>query len=279
MKKTISLTDKDRHQLKLLAGMIDAGANEFLKDINIDTLSLKQFLLYLNFAAVNSYSEAIYKLCLDMRPFAAIVILRSIVEAFINSGYILIHNSDKRVILFSMEDSYYRKGLSNEMITFLGKHSQFEKGRFNRIWLRKGINKIDKELDVYRKKHGFQFKSKKDFRKKYHTNLLDRARTTDRRLKNPNFEHMYILVYRYFSEYAHLTARGLNHFVKKYPNHYEIIVGQYNEVGHIIGTVFTIYLYFLSELKKRKMLRKSFPLKKFNKIWNEEFNKKKRQKK
>jgi hypothetical protein len=276
MKKTISLTDKDKYRLKLLAEMIDAGANEFSRDIKIDALSRKQFFLYLNFAAVNNYSEAVYKLCSDMRPFAASVILRSIVEAFINMGYLLSHNSDKRCVLFSMEGSYYKRSLSNEIIAFFSKHHQFEKGRFNIASFKKAIKKVNREIDLYKKNHGFQFNSKKDFEKEYHTNLLERARVADRRFKNPIFEHTYILAYRYFSEYAHLKAVGLNHFVKEYPNHYEMMAGQYNEVGHIIGTVMTIYIYFLSELKKRKMLRKSFPFKKFDRVWNEEFNKKKK---
>ena len=94
----IALTNTDVQRLGKLGEMIDTGASEFTKKIKLDSLSLKQELLYFNFIAVNNYSEAIYILCKDMRPYPAIVILRSIVEAFINTAYILTHNSDKRAI-------------------------------------------------------------------------------------------------------------------------------------------------------------------------------------
>lgn len=271
----IELKEMDKVRLSLLAEMINTGSDEFSKKIKLDSLNIKQELLYLNFAAVNNYAEAIFKLCLDMRPHPAIVILRSIVESFINTAYILTHNSDKRAVLFVMEDSYYRNGLANEIINFLNKHPQFENGRFNRKTLNEGITKTSEEIDFYKKRFKLNFKNKRDFESNYHSKLIERAKAVDRRIKNPNFEHTYILVYRYFSEYGHLSMRGLDHFIKKdiVNGNHEIMAGQDNEVDHIISMTYTMYLFFLSQLKKRKMLSSKFPLQKFDGYWKSEFNK------
>lgn len=250
--------------------MIDTGANEFAKEIEITNLSLKQTLLYLNFAAVNNYSEGIYKLCSDLRPFPAIVILRSIVEAYINTGYILTHNSDKRAVLFSMEDSYYRKGLVNEVITFLDKYPKFEKDDFTRKNLKPALEKIDNQIEIYKKRYKLNYANKKDFEKDYHKNLLERAKAADRRIRRPDFEHTYIFVYRYFSEFGHLSARGLDHFViKDQGGNHEVIASQYHEMDHVVSMTYTIYLYFLSELRKRMMLSNNFPFAKFDKKWKD----------
>lgn len=272
--KAISLSELDKKRLENLAEMINIGSEEFTKKLNLDSLSLKQELLYLNFAAVNNYVEAIFKLCLDMRPHSAIVILRSIVEAFINTAYILTHNSDKRAVLFSMEDSYNRNGLANEIIIFLNKHPQFEKDSFNRETFKEGLIKTTEEIEFYKKRFKLNYKNKKDFEKQYHVKLLERAKAVDRRIRKPDFEHTYILVYRYFSEFGHLSMRGLDHFIKKdvIQGNHEIMASQDNEVDHIISTTYTMYLFFLNELKKRKMLNKEFPIKRFNKYWNDEFN-------
>ena len=274
MDKTIFLSDEDVRSLGCLAEMIDAGAKEFTKKIKLDNLSLKQELLYFNFIAVNNYSEAVYVLCKDMRPYPAIVVLRSIVEAFINVAYILTHNSDKRALLFSMEDSYYRKGLTTEISVFLTKHPEYEKDRFNREMFKGALEIIEKELEVYNKNLKLKLKNKDDFKKHYHVDLIERAKAVDRKLKKPNFEYIYILVYRYFSEFGHLSMRGLDHFIiKKADGNHEATASQHTEVRHIIATTYTMYLYFLSALKKRHLLDKNFPLSKFTKYWKNEFNK------
>ncbi len=142
----IKLEEADVNRLKSLAEMINMGSGWFTKEINLDDLSHKQLILYLNFGAVNNYAEAIYVLCSDMRPFPAIVVLRSIVEAYINTAYMLTHNSDKRIVLFSMEDSYYRKGLSEEFKKFLHTYPEYEKERFDSDILEEGIKITKKEV-------------------------------------------------------------------------------------------------------------------------------------
>lgn len=266
----ISMSEKDKKLLDFLAEMVNAGTNEITKGDKTTDLSLKQKLLYINFAAINNYSEGIYKLCADLRPFPAIVILRSIVEAFINTAYILTHNSNKRAILFSMEESYYKKGLINEFLVFLNKYPKFEKDDFTRENLKSGLERIDKQVEFYKKKYKLNYLNRKDFEKDYHITLLERAKAVDRRIGRPDLEHTYLLAYRYFSEFGHLSAKGLNHFIVKDPtSNHEIIASRHDEVGHIISMTYTIYLYFLSELKKRKMLSKVFPFIKFDKKWKE----------
>lgn len=270
--KTISLTQDNLKKLEVLAEMINTGSDEFLSEIELDKLSLKQELLYINFAVVNSYSEAIFKLCSDLRPFPANVLLRSIIESFINTAYILTHNSDKRALLFSLDDSYYRKGLGNEIITFLKKYPKFQKENFNIEIFEQGLNKIDEEIEMYKSKFGLVFSNKKEFERAY-PSLIERAKAVDRRIGKPNFEHTYILVYRYLSEFGHLSMRGLDHFIKRDSGgNHEILASQHSDVDPVISMTYTIYLFFLDQLKKRKLLRKDFPLGKFNKYWKDIFN-------
>lgn len=50
------------------------------------------------------------------------------------------------------------------------------------------------------------------------------------------------------------------------------MASQDNEIDHVVAMTYTMYLFFLNELKKRKMLGKDFPLRRFNKLWKDEFD-------
>lgn len=268
----LKLNINDQQKLNALAEIINEVSNEFTIKTIIDNLSIKQQLLYLNFVVVNSYSEAIFKLCIDFRPLPANVILRSLVESFINTAYVLTHNSNKRALLFTLEDSFYRKGLATEVITFLKKYPQFEKGEFNSQSFGKALINIQREIDFYKSRYNLDYKNRKDFVKDYPA-LIDRAKAVDNRINKPDFEHIYTLVYRYLSEFGHLSMRGLNNFVIKDLNgNFEMIASQHNDISVVISMTYTIYLYFVDQLKKRKILRNNFPFSKFDKYWKKYFN-------
>lgn len=266
------LKPNDQSKLNALAEIINEVSNEFTAKRIIDNLTIKQQLLYLNFVVINSYSEAIFKLCVDFRPLPANVILRSLVESFINTAYILTHNSNKRALLFTLEDSFYRKGLASEVVNFLKKYPQFEKGEFSSESFQKALVKIQSEIDFYKTKYNLSYSNKKEFEKDY-PRLIDRAKAVDRRIRRPDFEHIYTLVYRYLSEFGHLSMRGLNNFVHTDTNgNFEMLASQHNDIGVVISMTYTIYLYFVDQLKKKKLIHQSFNIKKFDKYWKDYFN-------
>lgn len=257
-----------------LSTLIDAvGDNLLTKKIHIDSLNVKQTILYLTFAAVNSYSESIYVLIRDFRAYPASIIMRSIIEAYINTGYILSHNSDKRAYLYSLEDSYYRLGLLDSVDQYYKKYpNQKQRSSIDVGQLLAAKPAITEELAAYTKV-GLNYNNHKLFSKDY-GNLLQRALAVDRRRKGGNFEHVYIWIYKYFSEFGHLSMRGINHFIKNdNQGNKMVLAGQSEEnIEMLIVTLYTIYLYFLTQLVDRDLIEKSFPLAKFVRVWKTSIN-------
>lgn len=235
------------------------------------------------FGVVNSYSEAVFNLCKDFRPGPSIVLLRPILEGWINATYFLSHNHENRLRALVMYDSFSKLGLLEEMRIFSK----------NYPWITEKTVLCEKNLEAMRKKvekdieelkqNGLNFQSKNEIKSLsyFDESILDRARKADRKHKNPNpqkplhpFEYQYQVVYRYFSDYSHISLVGTNNFLKKRDDGWDFMASQSNDdVEMVLVTLDVFYLSFLNKLKTLKLI--SVPnLSKFNKHLNTKLSKK-----
>ena len=264
MDKEAKLSTKDQEILEKMAEMVNFIKGEFTKrPIYKHKLTPKQTLVVTMFAAVNSYTEAIFELCKQSRPEAAIVILRSLIEAWINSNYVLGHPNENLLWVFAIEDSYYRGSLVDQIKDLYKRYPKLRSKWHPRKKLKEMRSITENELNAYKSKLGISFKNKEEFDKAW-GRLKSRAQHIDRRLnkkskgKAGGIEHTYILVYKYFSEYVHLQMRGLQHFwVRGKMGDTLILDKNPSHLTHVLVTTYIMYLYFASRLKQYKLIDSS----------------------
>lgn len=279
MDRIPKLSEQDQNVLKELAEMVNFVKDELTKQtIYRRELKPKQTLVISMFAAVNSYTEAIFELCKQSRPEAAIVILRSIVEAYINSNFVLGYSNNKLLWIFAIEDSYYRKSFVQLQEEYYKRYPKQRGKILTKKKLKELESLIEKELQTYGSKLGISFKNKGEFDKVWR-NLIYRAQSVDKRLKKRlkdkagELEKTYLLVYKYFSEYTHLQMRGLQHFWTKTDKGDILLIDKNpGNINHVLATTYILYLYFANRLKQYKLINCS--LSKFANFFDNQINRK-----
>jgi len=273
---SLIFTDKDKKLLKNLKEIIDFGNSQITGSYNINSFNNKQLTIFLAFGAINNYSGAIYKLCEDFRAIPAIVLLRSVFEAYINIFYITKTNSDKRIVLFWIEAWKDRITMLNELTSFRKKYPNHKniKSFMDESTVAQIKLETEQKIKNTRKNHKLTTKQK-------HPDLITVTRKLDQAIpeksRNGKFEYNYHILYRYFSPFAHLNASGINNFLKQKPDgSHDFITNQSNDlIGEVLASTFSFYLEFLSYLKKYKLLDKKISLTKFNKMFRNDISKKK----
>jgi len=255
----LKLSNEEKNNLIMFRDMVDYGSSVLSNsEIKINQLTPKQKYLLMIFTAINNYAEGIYVLCNSFRPEPAIIILRSLVEAYINTGILLSPNSNNRLWLMYIEDAFYSKGLIKEVINFYNNYPNLKPNNqgYKEKHLKTIIDKQQKVISRYSKGFKEDFSSHKKFTQKHPEvkSLLKRAKMADKRLKRGSFEYNYIMVYRYFSEYTHLNLKGMSHFFITTDKGFEGISSQSSNINHIVVTAYFMYLYFLEKLQYYKLL-------------------------
>jgi hypothetical protein len=278
MSELLDHSQKSQDLLKILAEMMNSSLEALNHaEIQMSVLNLKQTYLILIFGVVNSYSEAVFELCKQHRPKPAMVLLRSILESWINSAFFLSHNNENRLFALMMYDSFTQLGLVNELDVFSRKYPWLVKNSvISKENISKMRDKVENDLELYRKK-GLKFKTKKDLESApfFEKHLIERAKKADMNQKgsysgksNHPFEHQYLMVYRYLSDFTHVSLIGTNNFVVKTEEGYDLIASQSNEnVEMQLVTLFVFYLSFINKLKQYKIV--TVPnLNKFNRFFS-----------
>ncbi len=279
MPKTLKRSKKSQELLEILAEMMNSSINALNDaEVQMSKLNLKQTYLLLMFGVVNSYAEAVFELCKQYRPRPTMVLLRSILEVWINSAYFLSHNSDNRLYGLMMHDSFSKLGLVEEMDVFARKYPWIIEGSvITPETISEMRSKVDEELEIYRKR-GLIFGKKKDLEAStfFEKSLIERARIADRRYRGSDsskpghpFEYQYLIVYRYLSDFSHVSLTGTNNFIVKTEEGYDLLASQSNDgVEMELVTLYVFYLSFLNKLKQYKIV--SVPeLSRFNKFFNQ----------
>lgn len=117
------LSEIEIKHLKYLSELIDYGSSLLMNISKQDFTKLQNFLLF-NHVAINNFSEGIYILCLDARPYPAYVILRSLFEAYTNTEYIKQGDSTRKLSLYAKEGFSVRKTIANEFEGFVKKYPE-----------------------------------------------------------------------------------------------------------------------------------------------------------
>ena len=266
-----SLTQKDLRFLESFRELLEFGGglfnNQSFQLPQQESFYKRNFLL-LTFGAIHNYAETVYILCKNMRPQAAIVLLRSIFEAYLNMHYLMNVRSNKRLALYVVKDVREHIKIVNSFLSLIKRHPRLE----NKYGMTTKAT-----LDAMKKKHEDIEASMRSLNKIPITlglkSLEERAREYDRRIgskaRKGEMEFNYHLLYRQFSSCAHLTPTGLQEFIKDTPEGREFILDQSEKIEPVVTTTFQLYLNLLKYLDKWKLISKDISFKKFNRILKE----------
>ncbi len=283
MGKLTPLSTEDQKMIESLAEFVDDVKNNLCsKTIYINALKPKQFFILSMYAAVNSYTEAIHDLCKLRRPEAAIVILRSITEAWINSVYILSSTNDRALHHYALEGSYNKKSLVQQFREFYEKYPKLRTAVLTDEALMKMEAIAMQELQNYKVKINIDYANKNEFKDVW-GDLYKRSVWSDTRLKKRQkdkaggIEHTYMLVYRYLSDYTHLSVTGLEHFWTKdtHGSRYLTLDKNPEKLDMILATNYSLYLYFAAKLKQYNLIDSS--LSKYTNFFDKNILKKNKQ--
>lgn len=275
------LTDKQDLSLKNFSEILIFG-NDCLSKVEIHPYKIrpKKYILFCTMIAVQSYSEAILKL---MKPDniyskAAEILMRSLVEAYINLNYVYSDRTKKNAMLFILESE-------NDKIDFAKKHQTLWK-KYPKWKLEFGtIKKIEDWNKFFQDKHQLLKKIEKKYDQPLSKlpNILDRAIAFDKqykqnkklpqniilkRLERKSLEKYYILYYKYFSQIAHLTMPGLEQFIRIDQNGktWIYIDGETVDIERIVPITFIIYMAILAHFLKQFKLYDKSTFEKFKKM-------------
>ena len=224
----------------------------------------RKTVLFMMTGVVQSYSGAVLSLLKNGQTNGAEVLLRPIVETFINLNYIFIYGSEKNALRFIFEDEYDRRKLGNKIKKFLEKYPTY-KTNFDHMDTPADWDKYIKERNKSIKKLNTINKRKYGEELKELPSLYDRAVAVDNdniartgKLKN-SLEWWYVTMYWLFSGITHITPREMNGFIKREDTGgYTFITdGNLNSVERVAITTFTLYYEFLRLMAKQFKL---FPL-------------------
>lgn len=268
MEKTLMLTEKQQKVLKELEELLEFGFTKISGiEVHLLKMRLKKGLVYFMTGAVHSYSDAILRLIREGKTAAANVILRSLIESYINLNYILLGRSELNALRFIIEDSVNRRKLGKDIKSFLEKNPSFETsmGRVMddpKAWDR-FIKERQDEIDFVKRKRKLK-------RLRNLPDLKQRAIEVDKVVGKPTLEWWYLTIYWLFSHYSHLKARGLNAFLVKRRDASGYLFnlnGNLEDIEKIVVTTYAIYISFLMEMSKRFGVPTAVELKPYKQIF------------
>lgn len=259
MENLVSIPHKESEIIDKLEQLLDFGAKSF-STIRIEHDSdLKSALLFELMGAVHNYSEAILLLMRGGKVQAGIVLQRSLVEALINTEYILTEKTEDHAARFILDDEYDRKRFMDDLDKFKQKYPDHNK--LTELYkspkeAQKFISERVASIDEIERKYGKSLGLPK---------LRNKAIEVDQLKKNSNLEFTYLTIYWFFSGLAHLTARGLNNFIEQQDNKNRFIIGTTTEgIERLAISTFTIYLGFLGTMSNHFGTPPDSDLKSFN---------------
>ena len=211
----MELSDKQKKVLKDLGELLTFGYSILASTEIKISQRLKRVMLFHIMGTTQSYAEAVLKLIRPENIYdkSAEVLMRSLIESFINLNYMYCGRDEKNVRNFIMDEIAEKIKFSNRYKNFLTRHPSWtiEFGHIKTItdWQAFDSN-LTKQIDKISKRYKQNFKS---------LNLIDRAIAIDKHLesggkltKSNSLEYYYVTYYSYFSDVAHLGGNGLSRF-------------------------------------------------------------------
>ncbi len=236
----MELSDKQKTLLQNFKELLIYGNNEFAKvGLKQKRTSLKKRLLFFMMGATQSYAESILKIITPVTEHPAIydkpalVLLRSLTENLININYIHACKTQANAARYwidflqqtvkfggnykALMEKYPKAQYPDWDLTF--GYGGRDKRNINKPtdW-DKFMRKLERQINSLQKRYKLPTKSQLP-------NIKDRCIECDNYLKAKGklnqgncLEKLYVTYYPYFSQITHLTAPGLNTFIKSLPD-------------------------------------------------------------
>lgn len=245
----------NEYQTNLLKNyqQIIAYGNQKMKAVELRRVKvrLKKQVLYFMMCAAQSYSESILRLVSlpTIYDKAAEVLMRSLVELYINLNYIYTGRNQKNALIFIVDSINERIDFAQKYKKFMEKHPTW-KIPFGKITKPDDWDAFiqDKKREIANGEKHFKIKLPKklpDIRARaiiFDGNLALRNKLT----KKKSLEYYYVAYYKYFSQIAHLTMPGLERFFTETENGLFLnIDGKPEDLDRVVTISYQFYFVIL----------------------------------
>jgi hypothetical protein len=216
--------------------------------------SNKKLLLFEMATASHALADGILTLARSNKSDAARIVLRSMLENYINAGYIVSTNTDNHLLRFVIDQERRQRDSVGYMIKYQKEHDYKSTAeRLSVDNLKKRVAEIDATLDQAERDYPHLAESEGA------TSLLARACKIDQHQKrqghppNTPFEWYYYTVYDLFCQPTHLGSKGLDAFIDKTTWHLRL-EGLTSDTDQAVFIAFTYHLGILNILTEEKYL-------------------------
>ena len=205
--------------------------------------------------AMNNYAKGIKFLMEKDDVLSADVLLRTLIEGFINIFYISADNSSIRAISYILED-YRTREKNVKTIKELIKNGEIVDNFFPELSTPEQCDEYIKKLEDKKNKNLLNLKANlqiniNDKELIFPRNLYERA-------DKANLQSVYKILYPYLSNLIHVSSSGLKDFIKIVDDKYIIdIKNSETEKIRLLDTAYRIYLKTIEELYKQFNINKN----------------------
>ena len=245
-KKTLTLKEKINF-LKSLQEY-NVGRLEQVNDKIYDSGNLQRHVILQLGIAMNHYFKSLIEALETFNTIAANLILRSLVEAFINNEYIMKDDTQKRVVAFILDDYRIRK-IKLEIIKNLIGTTPEEAELIPEL---STIEKCDKQLEKIKND---EIKELSYLNDKYDIEIEKSELTflnIEQRAKKAKIKDIYNVLYRQLCPVTHLNSSGLKKLIKFENKKYSIILLDHeDEIKKIIPIIYDIFLLTMENILKK----------------------------
>jgi hypothetical protein len=198
--------------------------------------------------AMNHYVKSLIEALETFNIIAANLVLRSIVEAFINNEYIMQDDTQKRVAAFILDDYRIRKIKLENIKNLISNNTEAAE-------LIPGLSTIERCDKQLKKIQNDEIKELSYLNKKYEIEI-DISELTflniEQRSKIAKLKDNYYALYRKVCPVTHLNSSGLKKLIKFDSNKYSIItLDKKSEIENIIPIIYDISLLTMKNILKR----------------------------
>lgn len=265
---TMTLTTKQDLLIENLGELLIYG-NENISKAEMHPFKIrpKKYILFCAMSAAQSYSEAILKLMKPENIYdkAAEVLLRSLVETYINLTYVYSSKTSDNAFVFIVDSIKDKINFAEKHQTLWEKYPKW-KLEFGTIKESSGWDKFIKEqeenitqAEKKNKKPIISLPGLVDRAIVFDTQYVKRRksgvskRIAIKRLERKSLEKYYVLYYKYFSQLAHLTMPGLEQFMRidGSGRTWIDIDGLPSSIERVVPITFVIYLSILNHFLKQ----------------------------
>lgn len=259
------LPEKEKVLLQNIEELLDF-INRELSNCPLDYRNIrgKKKFLYLAYGDLFTKASGALTLLKESRTIACNIVLRSIIEVYINIEYVFADRSDNNLLQLYIDDSIELKKLGNKISSFFHRNPDHKfftdtDERNSTAYWNNFVMNVNSDIEKTKK-----IKRKEAIKPLPH--LIDRAIYIDK-VRSTKIEWLYITLYWLFSLDAHGTVRGLDgHLIRREDGLFFELEGDINDIEKEAVMIFMV-LYLISEKFFDKFALDKTNLKPFKRIF------------